>query len=653
VNVQVSRIISRPGAWTPIPQESPTALWVLVVVFFSLLFIGTVPGAAQDSPFPPALPTARGVPQESLDLLRDRVGEWVDKDRLVGAELLVIKDRSTVLHEAFGWKDREAEVQMELNTLFNVRSMTKPLIGTVARILAEDGALRLDQPVGDFLPSFKQGDTESITVGQLLGHFSGLPVTLGPVPNGQPTDLQGIAAAIADTGVHFEPGSRFWYSDAGFDVLGAVMEVATGTSLDELLTSLLFGPLGMEETGYLTPSSRQTLPRHRISALYGGSRGAWQRFWQPTDDPFYPFPLGSQGVYSTPMDYARFLAFWLDAGQTLGGRILPEVAVQEILTPTAPMTPPGSGAPFPTGFPGLEVWHGEASMLWVEAPGTQRIPRVVGYSGSDGTFAWAWPEKDLMVLLFSQSRGQDVHREVEEVIHGLFMEEERIKAQPSVAPKPQPDSVSSKGPLELQPFLGQYGADSGPHGGERFTVLVQDGMLAVDIPGQGVFTLREPDSKGWRAFTLTDQVAVRFQEGAADSTGASRAAEAMWITQTSVFPWQVGPDSLSGDIPTDLRPLLGDYLLPGGQGVLSVTFADGLLEVTDPRQMVRPLTPTEVPGIWNTDETPPKQISFSIDSSGASRALVLKETILLGRIDPNGDLGCGMTQSWEDPANPV
>jgi CubicO group peptidase (beta-lactamase class C family) len=582
------------------------------------------------------------VPKESLELLRDRIQEWISGDRLVGAELLVIKNRLTVLHEAYGWKDREAEVRMEPNTLFNIRSMTKPLVGTVARILVEDEVLSLDQPVADFLPSFRRGDSRSITVGQLLGHFSGLPVTQARTPEDPPTNLQDHAAATGEAGPRFEPGSRFWYSDAGFDVLGAVLEAATGQPLDELLTHRLFEPLGMEGTGYFTRTTQGDLPRNRIAALYGGSRGAWQRFWQPTDSPFYPFPMGSQGVYSTPSDYARFLALWLDAGQAPCGRILPEVAVQEILTPAAHMTPPGSGTPFPTGFPDMEVWHGEMSMLWMDAHSPQGTPRIVGYFGSDGTFAWAWPEEDLMVLLFSQSRGQDVHLEVEAVLNRLFMGGEGAKAQPSPSPNPQPDSVSS----EARPYIGRYQADFGPHKGQEFTVLVQDGMLAVDIPGQAVFTLREPDEEGWRPFTLTDQVAVRFREESTPAPDAGRKVRAMELAQTSVFPKQSEPDSVPEVVPPELQALLGDYLLPGNQGSLSVTFRSNVLTMTDPRGMVTPLTRAEVPGLWSTDETPPKQISFPLDPSGDVTAMSLRETVVLPKIDPEKERLTAVVQAY-------
>jgi CubicO group peptidase (beta-lactamase class C family) len=136
--------------------------------------------------------------------------------------------------------------------------------------------------------------------------------------------------------------------------------------------------------------------------------------------------MGSQSVYSTPADYARFLGMWRGGGALEGKRVLPEAAVEKALTPHSPMTLIGSPAPFPTGFSDLEVWHGEMAMIWRTPEGgngtTSDESTAVGYLGSDGTFAWAFPEQDLMVLFFTQSRGQDVHLELEALLSRLFLE---------------------------------------------------------------------------------------------------------------------------------------------------------------------------------------------------------------------------------------
>lgn len=403
------------------------------------------------------------------------------------------------------------------------------------------------------------------------------------------------------------------------------------------MESNLFKPLGMADTGFLSSSSKERLPMERVAALYGGATGGWQRFWQPTDDPFYPFPLGSQGVYSTPMDFARFLGMWLDLGLAGGEQFLPESGILSTLTPRSAMTQLGSTAPFPTGFPGQEVWHGEMAMLWRESgiastSGSAYFPsvRAFGYAGSDGTFAWVWPEDDLMVLFFTQSRGQDIHLELEGLLFDLFFPREgsaRSTTTPSSAsPLPAPEPT----PEAFLPFLGRYQAEFGSHQGSDFTVLFHEGALALDIPGQTTFTLNGPDEAGWRTFSLTDHVAVRFQE---DPSGRVAALE---MAQTSVFARIADLEEKPAGVPDDLAYLLGDYLIPGGQGILKVFWTDGTLIFWDPSGRATPMSRAEAMGVWLTDETPSKAISFPTDPQGRVMAMTLKETVVLPRIEGEG-----------------
>ena len=109
-----------------------------------LLAGAAAPAAAQaEEPFPPPTPQSVGLSAEALEALAAEVTSYIDREMAVGAELLVIKDRRSVLHEAFGWRDREAEVPMERDTLFNIRSMTKPVTGAAAQTLIDDGLLAL------------------------------------------------------------------------------------------------------------------------------------------------------------------------------------------------------------------------------------------------------------------------------------------------------------------------------------------------------------------------------------------------------------------------------------------------------------------------------------------------------------------------------
>jgi CubicO group peptidase (beta-lactamase class C family) len=245
---------------------------------------------------------------------------------------------------------------MAHDTIFNIRSMTKMLTGASAQILIDDGRLHLDDRVSQYLPGFNNSKSGGITIAQLLTHRSGLPLsTLTSLD--EFADLYSLGNSIGAKGPEFTPGSKFWYSDAGAEALGAVVEVVSGVTLDRFVRERLLAPLDMNDTFYVTEPEA---PLDRFASLYVGTSGAWQKWWTP-GEPFYPFAWGSQSLYSTPRDYAKFLSMLMNDGTCQGSRILSEDAVDRILTPVSLMTSLGSDAPAVTGFPFTQVYYGELS----------------------------------------------------------------------------------------------------------------------------------------------------------------------------------------------------------------------------------------------------------------------------------------------------
>jgi hypothetical protein len=327
--------------------------------------------------------------------------------------------------------------------------------------------------------------------------------------------------------------------------------------------------------------------------------------------------MGSQSVYATPVDYARFLALWLEGGRHAGGSLISREGIDRILTPVSPMTQIGSTDPFPTGFPDQEVWHGRMAMLYRTAPeANDDPPEAFGYSGSDGTFAWVWPDLDLMVLFFSQSRGQSVQVEFEATLRALLLD-----AGEQGGPMLPPPGGGTDD--ELGSLIGRYRADFGAYQNAEFTVVRRGDALAVDIPGQMAFILDGPDEDGWRTFSLTKLVAVSFQKN------ASGEVEAMRLAQTTVLPRR--GDSLHV-APDRVRAWIGGYELPAGQGVLSIRWKDEGLVLEDPSGREIPLAEVDSPGVWETTDSPPKRISFDLDPVGTVLSMRLTEVVRLPRI---------------------
>ena len=593
-------------------EPSRRAMAATVAAMFMISVVSAAPAAAlQDPAFPPATPASVGMSEEALAVLDETVRKYVERDMAVGAELLVIKDRQTVLHEAYGWRDREAGMPMERDTIFNIRSMTKPLTGAAAQMLIDDGLLALDDRAADHLPGFDNAASEGITIEQLLTHTSGLPLTTVQSTD-QYASLESMADAAGEGGPQFEPGSKFWYSDTGTDTLGAVVEQVSGMLLSDFIRERLLEPLGMDDSYY--PGDPADPRLERTASLYAGRFGEWVRFWGPDAEPFYPYAWGSQSLYATPRDYARFLAMWLDEGRSGALEVLSPEAVARMLTPESPMGSLGSDAPYPTLFPDLRVYHGQMAVLHVagepvdgQAP-AGAAPEIIGYSGSDGTIAWAWPDRDLMILYFTQSRGGSTPIRLEDEIQRLLIE-------PAAGD-------TAELPVEYADLLGVYAASFGPFRDEPFEVLWRDGGLALDIPSQFIFPLVPiADENRW-SLDGAPGAALDF---ARDELGA---VTGLRIHQGgTVFDVPKGAPTEEAEIALrseDVSAFLGRYREAGTEREVEVLLRDGRLALRVP-ETTEPLDfyPPDEDGFWRLRVSQAVGFEF-VEADGAIASMVAR-----------------------------
>jgi len=363
------------------------------------------------NPFPEATPESQGVASGVVDRLGELVRGFVEAEEIVGAELLVIKNRRTVMHDVFGHDDHRGDKALVKNTIFSIRSMTKPLTGAVAQMLIDDGTLKLTDPVAKYLDSFDNKRSRGVTIKHLLTHRSGFPMkSAGTLWSNYSsyTNIQQIANYWGEYGPQlFTPGERYHYADANVDTLGAVIELASGKPAEALMEQRLFENLGMRDTIALLRKGDSRV--ERVAGKHAGGRGRWNQFWRWKGKPYFPFPMFAQGFYSTPIDYARFLSMVMDGGVVNGQRLLSKAAIARMLTPVSKTT-------MPTGFAGLGSSYGQLMHLYDD--GGKVI--AFGHSGSDATYAWAWPAQDLMVLYFTQSRGSITMNRMESVIDSLL-----------------------------------------------------------------------------------------------------------------------------------------------------------------------------------------------------------------------------------------
>ena len=381
-------------------------------------------------------------------------------------------------------------------------------------------------------------------------------------------------------------------------MLGAIIEIVSGQPLVEFIQENLIAPLGLNDTFFLTQSNPGK--DDRIASLYGGTAGNWQKFWKKGDPPFYPYAFGSQSLYATPADYARFLCLWLDGGKYAGKQILSTAAIKRTLVPVQPMKNLGMDTPVATGFPGMDVFYGQMAVLYVPQNATQ--PAIIGHSGSDGTFAWAWPEKDLIVLYFTQSRGQVTGLRLEKEIDRLLIH-------------PDAQLVAAAIPEKYQPLVGKYRANFGQFRKKLFEITTQNGNLALDIPGQMIFELNPPDSGGRWTFKVLPTASVAFEKS------GNSAATALKFFQTDQMLRKSELSETPTEVPGNFVAFLGIYAMPRGQASVKIIWQDQCLNFVVPGQGASALALADEPDRFVIAKAKGAEISFSRDTTGAITAL--------------------------------
>jgi CubicO group peptidase (beta-lactamase class C family) len=334
--------------------------------------------------------------------------------------LLVARDGKVVLHEALGWRNKAKGLPMEPTTLFRMASNTKPTIATAVSILVEEGKLSYDDPVRRYIPTFDNYRSGFIQIKHLLNHSSGFRIGslflepyLEPSPqHPEAPSLQLEVARFGEVGAEALPGTTYSYSNPGYNTLGALVEIASGQSLESFLDQRIYTPLGMHDSYNHELAEKLEGKLDRMGAVYyrrDSTTGEWTPGWQPGDPPQVPFVRASGGMISTAMDYAIFCQTFLNGGISGGARILQERTVRRMTSDTyfaGGETDPSKGVGVGYGF----GWN-------VAEDGT------FSHTGSDGTGAWVDPNLDLIVLVFTQTpSGRNPRAKFLELVRSAILE---------------------------------------------------------------------------------------------------------------------------------------------------------------------------------------------------------------------------------------
>jgi CubicO group peptidase (beta-lactamase class C family) len=398
--------------------------FMLVLLVLLLVVEGT--GTAQTG-FPTAAPESLGLSTERLGRLSKTMQEYVDQHRAAGIVTIVVRQGQIAQLAAYGKRDIEANAPMQTDTIFRIASMSKAVTSLAVMMLYEEGRLLLTDPVSKFIPSFKKTTVivapragalagspvsivpanREITIPDLLTHTSGVGYGDGPsvgqykgahVYSWYFADKAEPIAAVIDrlAALPFEaqPGEKFVY---GFstDILGVVVEKASGQTLDQFFKARIFDPLKMHDTHFFLPPEQRT----RLAAVYSlGDDGKLVRTPDEgkgqgnyVDGPRMCFS-GGAGLLSTASDYARFLQMFVN-GELDGVRLLSPKTV-ELMASNHVGSRLNEGR---TGFGlGFEILDDVGRGGIIGSPG------VFSWGGAYHTSYWADPKEKIVAVLMTQ-----------------------------------------------------------------------------------------------------------------------------------------------------------------------------------------------------------------------------------------------------------
>jgi CubicO group peptidase (beta-lactamase class C family) len=334
---------------------------------------------------PPARSVAAGTFDPARAVVIDRaLQRYVDTDRVAGIVALVMQDGQVVYEKAFGWADKEAGRRMTTDTIFRIASQTKALTSAAIMQLIEEGLLTLNTRVSTLIPSFAQTSVavakdgtvthvparRPITVRDLLTHTAGISYGTDPVVAASYRE-KGLGPAagfgwytadkeepVCDTMERLgtlpfvaQPGES-WVYGYNTDILGCLVEKASGKSLDAYLRERILTPLGMKDTQFFLPVAQ----KDRLAAVYSSAEGKYVRApdgargqGHYVEGPRKNF-AGGAGLLSTARDYARFLEAMRKGGTLDGARVLSPLSVKLMSTNQVGTLHSAAGLGFGFGF---------------------------------------------------------------------------------------------------------------------------------------------------------------------------------------------------------------------------------------------------------------------------------------------------------------
>lgn len=518
-------------------------------------------------------------------LLEDRLNrlcEQLESQRqslhIPGMAIAIVKDDQIILARGFGQRDIELDLPATKDTLFAIGSSSKAFTSTLIGMLVDEGVMRWDDPVRKHLPQFHLKDPaadEKTAIRDLLCHRTGLTRTDLAWASGEATRdeiLQAIAAAEPVTPFR----EAFHYNNVMFLAAGEAAAHAAKTDWDALVRDRIFRPLGMSSTttDFAKANGDPLLSKGYV---WDGDKAAFKRL--PMRDLHNIAPAGA--INSTALDMAQWVRLQLGRGEIDGKRLVSSAAVDETWTKQITMA---GDIDYGLGWM-LHKWNGR---------------RVVEHGGNiDGFGAEValLPDERIGYALLTNVTATPLQSLSVNLVFDALLGEWNPSAQP----------------LDLaavRPYLGKYHFDVLK---TDVTVLVRNGKLAVDVPGQMVFELKPPDKDGKWAFDFPTPISVSFV------TGEEGKARMMKLYQSGLeFELPREGVTLPPEIDAqEAAKYLGVYHLSQPRSEdWTVLVRNGRLAIDVPKQTVYELRPPDKDGKRACRIAPGIAVRFNADDSG-------------------------------------
>ena len=376
-------------------------------------------------------PEDLGFSSDRLERIADVCHWYVDEGKFPGTSVMVARRGEVVFRDDYGMADIERGRKITDDTIFRIFSMTKPIASIALMQLVEQGKVLLQNPVSRYIPSFENarvyvsGDAKNyetepaerpVSIHDILTHMSGLSMTLQIDPvakiygeSGLGFGFRGLTLEeycdlIGSLPLLFHPGTR-WYYSAATDVVGRVVEVVSGMTLDRYLDEHIFGPLGMVDTGFWVPEDKQD----RFAELYARRKRELVTYRLGGENPYLSRPKllsGAGGLVGTIDDYHRFATCLVRGGELDGNRIIGRKTLEYMTMNHLPggvdLQTYGGASATETAMPG--VGFGLGFGVVIDPPANRSLASRGEYlwGGAASTAFWVDPVEEITAVFMTQ-----------------------------------------------------------------------------------------------------------------------------------------------------------------------------------------------------------------------------------------------------------